>query len=209
MRLCKRRAAAGSAGRRWLLPFALSAAAFAARAQDIDAAKLAQVKAAYVVNFLRYAQWPAGAAADTPLHVAVLAADPVAADLEAVAQHGQPVNGRPLLVQRIALPAHFEALVDEQQPAIVQSLRQSELVYIGELPPPAVAALLHALQGAGVLTVGEPEGFAAQGGMLGLVLQQNHVVFDANPEAIRLGGMYVSANVLKLAHLVGKPLVTP
>ena len=56
--------------------------------------------------------------------------------------------------------------------------------------------------GGEVLTVGDVPDFAAAGGMIGLRRQGRRMVFDANPEAIRAGGITVSARVLKLARIV-------
>jgi len=52
-----------------------------------------------------------------------------------------------------------------------------------------------------VLTVGDATGFAAAGGMLGLVRVQEHLAFEANPEAIHDARLLVSAKVLKLARI--------
>ena len=52
-----------------------------------------------------------------------------------------------------------------------------------------------------VLTVSDVPGFAAQGGMLGLVRSGRHMAFEANPDAIRNGGVSLSAKVLKLARI--------
>jgi hypothetical protein len=56
-----------------------------------------------------------------------------------------------------------------------------------------------------VLTVSDVPGFAAGGGMLGLVRSGRTLAIEANPDAIRASGISVSAKVLKLARLWGGP----
>jgi hypothetical protein len=66
-----------------------------------------------------------------------------------------------------------------------------------------VEDLIEALEAKGVLTVGDLPGFAEAGGMIGLRLDDNRVVFDANPVVIRRSRVRVSARVLQLATIVG------
>ena len=53
-----------------------------------------------------------------------------------------------------------------------------------------------------MLTVSDIPGFAAQGGMLELVIDANRVVFEANADAIDRGGLRMSSKAMKLARAV-------
>ena len=60
-----------------------------------------QVKAAFVVNFLKFVTWPeAPAAADAPIEVVVLGADDLARAIEQ-ASAGQQIGGRSIKVRAV------------------------------------------------------------------------------------------------------------
>src|SRR5689334_7219765 len=61
-----------------------------------------QVKAAFLLNFTKFVEWPASAFADgrSPLNICVLGEDPFGAALDQMVR-GEAVNGRPLAVRRM------------------------------------------------------------------------------------------------------------
>ena len=185
------------------LALALAGAAPPPPAGAAEAPRVEEVKAAYVVNFLRYTEWPAASfeAAYSPFVVTVIGSDGVAEALEAIAERSAPIAGRPLVVNRQRLPGRrswrYENLLAE--------LRRSHALYLGEEVAETSAAELFADLGedAAVLTVGDRPGFAAAGGMIGLRRSGDRIVFDANTGAIKRTRLLVSARVLRLARIVG------
>lgn len=174
---------------------------------EVDPVKVAQVKAAYVLNFLRYTDWPLASfpKPDSPYRVVVLGDPAIAAELTALAQRSGPVNGRAVVIRAERLAAPTEKLA---QP-LLSSLQDAHVLYLGKaLSRMQVREILGGLEHTEVLTVGDMRDFADGGGMLGLVLSGNRIVFDANPAAIRRTGLQVSAKVLKLARIV-EPGGTP
>lgn len=173
------------------------AAATPAPAEAVEAAEL---KAAYVVNFARYTEWPANRFehAQDPLVVVVIGDDEVARELAEIAERADPIGGHPLAVRRELLspPESW------RRGGLLEELRRAHLIYLGPDAEDGVRELLADLAGLAVLTVGDVPDFAAAGGMIGLRRQGRRMVFDANPEAIRAGGITVSARVLKLARIV-------
>lgn len=173
------------------------AAATPAPAEAVEAAEL---KAAYVVNFARYTEWPANRFehAQGTLVVVVIGDDEVARELAEIAERADPIRGHPLEVRREPLspPESW------RRGRMLEELRLAHVVYLGPDAEDGVRELLADLAGLSVLTVGDVPGFAAAGGMIGLRREDLRVVFDANPEAIRAGGIAVSARVLKLARIV-------
>lgn len=172
----------------WL---ALCAAPGAPRAQE---ATPTQVKAAYLINFLRYTQWPEAAAAHgEPRRVLVLGSRSFASTLRGLLQQ-HATQAVPIEVLRLPPSATRDELRRE--------LSRAHAVFVETDTWPDAARVLAELSGRPVLTVGDAPRFARQGGMLGLVQQGSRIVFDANPEAIRGSGLQVSAKVLKLARIV-------
>lgn len=150
----------------------------------------AQVEAAYLLNFIRYTEWPAAAMPppEAPIVVVVYRASRTADALEAIAAGGERIAGR-----------EIEVRATGSEDRLARELRGAHVLYVGA-DADASAALAHA--GDLVLTVGSAEGFSELGGMLCLVPQGNRVVFDANVGAIRASGLSVSAKVLALARRV-------
>jgi hypothetical protein len=164
------------------------------RAQTAAGATPAEVQAAYLLNFLRFTQWPGPAAAgDDALDVAVLGAEPLADALRTLLRQPGAAAAREVRVHVL------REVVSERAR---RELRAAEVVYVGGRGWPDPSRLLQELRGRPVLTIGEGPDFARRGGMLGLVPQGSRIVFDANPGVIQASGLQLSAKVLKLARIV-------
>lgn len=156
-----------------------------------------QVEAAFLVNFVRYTDWPSGRLGPlgAPYVVSVIGSRDDAADVAAVAAAAGPIGGRRIEVRHVA-PASLSAHASASN-----VLRASQVVFVREDSGVRCTTVRRLLGDAPVLTVGDATGFAAAGGMLGLVRVERHLAFEANPEAIREAGLRVSAKVLKLARI--------
>ena len=166
------------------------------------------VEAAYLVNFLRYTQWPEGSfeSPGSPLVISVIGPKAVADRIRDVAFAAGRIDGRATEVrsipfQRGSVDAPLQSERDRQTLALV---RGSHLVFFhsdaGAVHPQAISDLW----GRPVLTVSNAPGFTAAGGMLGLFRSSGHIVFEANAGAIRNSGLRVSAKVLKLARVAAR-----
>ena len=159
-----------------------------------------QVQAAFLINFLRYTEWPPDRIGNPgdPLVITVIG-DPAAADtLRKLTALVPPIQGRRIQVQRVEFPVGADATV---RAGISERLRRSHLVFVHRAREP-VEAILGDLSGQPVLTVGSMAGFARAGGMIELQRRGGRIAFDANPDAIRNARLVVSAKVLKLARIV-------
>jgi hypothetical protein len=143
------------------------------------------LKAAFLYNFAKFAEWPADSAPTSPLTLCVL--DDVAVD-ESLAQlvKGSVVNGRPVTVQR----------------ATRDKIRACHLAYFGGTDVDHAIALLDEIKGAPVLTVSDGEQFARMGGVIGLFLEDGKMRFAVNADAAQRGGVRLSSRLLTLAKLV-------
>lgn len=159
-----------------------------------------QVQAAFLVNFLRYTQWPPDRAGNPgdPLVITVVG-DPEASDvLRRLTDVVPPIDGRRVEVQRVEFPLGADATV---RAGISERLRRSHLVFVQGLDDEAGAILVD-LSGQPVLTVSDRPGFARGGGMIELQRRGGRIAFNANPDAIRNARLVMSAKVLKLARIV-------
>lgn len=163
-----------------------------------------EVEAAYLVNFLRYTQWPQSSfdSATSPYVVSVVGDENAYQAVRAVAAAAGNVEGRAIDVRwlpdaRGSRAAPFDSPQDQAARA---RLRGSHLVFFhrsaGRVLPQVITDLGHLP----VLTVSDTDDFTLAGGMLGLVRLDRRIVFEANPGAIRNSSLLVSAKVLKLAR---------
>jgi hypothetical protein len=146
---------------------------------------VADIEAAYLLNFARYVDWPPEVFADpaAPLDICAVESPAVEQALRRVTE-GRTVHGRPVRVTVVrsseeAVPCHVAYFGGDP----VTGLRR---------PPPEWA-------GRPVLTVGEGEEFLTRGGIVGFVLDGETVRFAIDQDAARRARLRVSSRVLALA----------
>jgi hypothetical protein len=169
-------------------------------AMEVDRTKAATVKAAYLLNFVRYAQWPEDSfeSPDSPIVITQVGDCEVGNVLPDVIGRADLINGHPLTLNRVVAP---DAAPDRA--AFLRSIEGSHMLFVCPCPDEGVQAIIEHLKGSTVLTVGDTPDFADHGGMIGFVLQRDRIVFEANKAAINGSGVTISAKVLKLANIVG------
>ncbi len=163
-----------------------------------------QMQADYLVNFLRFTQWPARSfdRPDAPYVIAVIGDKGVADDVRAAALAAGRIGRRNVEVRWIAAgrgtrAAPFDSAQDREN---LLQLKRSHLVLFHSSAGAVPWQALSDLWGQPVLTVSDVPGFVQSGGMVGLESGSGRVEFEANPVAIRNAKLRVSAKVLKLAR---------
>jgi len=76
------------------------------------------------------------------------------------------------------------------------------MMFIAESEERRIPELLRVVKGSPVLTVGDVDGFAEAGGMIGLINADNRVQFEINNEAAQRANLKISSQLLRLARLV-------
>jgi hypothetical protein len=144
-----------------------------------------QVKAALLLNFVRYSDWPAGGFAKTnsPYVIGIVGRDPFGADLERTFER-KIVKGRTFLLKRVSSE---------------QEIRACHLLFAPSSERRRSRDLLEKIKGAPVLTVGESADFLDQGGAINLLIKDGSVRFEINLEPARIGRLKLDANLLDLA----------
>jgi hypothetical protein len=156
-------------------------------AQDASPDLEHQVKAAFLYNFARFVEWPPDTpSGDASFTIGVLGTDPTSLALEETVQ-GKSVGGRTIQVR--AVKSHEEAA-------------QCHMLFVGSETPERLARLLKALRGTAVLTVGDSDTFAREGGIVNFVMQDHHVRFAVNTDAAERAGLKISSKLLQLAIIV-------
>jgi len=144
------------------------------------------VKAAFLLNFTKFVEWPPSVfeRSDSPLTVCVLGDDPFGKLLDQVVE-GEAVSGHKLLVERIGR---------SPVPKTCRVLFVSK----SEKGTPEILSGL----GPGVLTVGDGDTFLREGGAIAFVIEDRRIRFDINLRAATRASLSLSARLLNVARTV-------
>jgi hypothetical protein len=146
-----------------------------------------QVKAAFLLSFATFTEWPATAfeSPSSPLRICVMGDDPFDGSLARTVQ-GETVAGHPVVTHHLD---SGEALTD---------------CHVLFVPRAADARAVLDRGGAGmpVLTIGESDGSGRAGAIINFALDQGRVRFDVNRTAAERQGLRLSSKLLRIARLV-------
>lgn len=144
-----------------------------------------QLKATFLYNFIRFADWPesAFAAPSDPIVVGVLGEDPFGPILDRLLGDEQ-VRRRPLLIRRFASAAQ---------------LGHCHLLFVARSEKDRLPDIWTALGKKAVLTMSDVPHFCEQGGMIGLELTAAGTIQpEVAPAPVRAAGLAISSKVLNL-----------
>jgi hypothetical protein len=180
---------------KWLHPTSLLSAmalalmlfAAGARAQE-TAPSEDQVKAAFLINFPKYADWPAEAFAETnsPVVLAVDNESKVAGELQKVIA-GRRVNGRRIVLKRLAAGEESGAC---------------HIRFVSAAEQRRSPNLLAKLKDTNILTVGESDDFLERGGIINLARRDQRIALEVNLAAAEKAGIKISSKLLGVARVV-------
>jgi hypothetical protein len=180
---------AGVSGVALMVPATLYGAAPAAPSANLSEY---EVKAAYLLKFVRYVEWPGEAfpSANSALVIGVLGANPFDELLDQAAS-GMTINDRPVQVRRLENP---------------EEAAQCHLVFIARDHERDEVIWLRALRSRPVLTVTESDQGLKRGAVLSFVLEYSgvgtKVRFAASLPAAQQAGLKLSASMLASAKQV-------
>jgi hypothetical protein len=146
-----------------------------------------QVKAAYLLNFAKFVEWPPGvfSSPDAPITLCVLGKSPFGSMLDAI--QGKIVNGRKVLVN---------LSMD------VQNVKVCHLLFISASEEASLPFILKELKNTKILVTGDMQHFAQRGGVIGFVIRDMKIGFEINMDAARRSGITISSRLLSLARVV-------
>ena len=146
-----------------------------------------QVKAAFLLNFTKFIEWPAAAFGNTesPFTICILGNNPFGSALDQIVKD-EVVNGRRVTTQylkQVSAPQTCQILF------LNGAGKES-----GTLPG----------LGPGLLTVGEGQNFVREGGMIAFVIDNRRVRFEINQTTAERAGLRLSSKLLGVAKSVEK-----
>jgi hypothetical protein len=149
-----------------------------------QSANAAELKAAFVFNFAKFAEWPD--LAEGPLLLCVLG-DDLVRDALTKNVRGQRVNGRNLTVSKISAAA----------PA-----RSCQILFVGAAEIASSGPLLETIRTAPVLTVSDSPRFAETRGIVELYTEGDRMKFAINLDWAQRSKLRLSSTLLKMARIV-------
>jgi TonB family protein len=145
-----------------------------------------QVKAAYLYNFAKSAEWPEQSlASGAPLVIGVVDGDDEFVDVLSRTVAGKTIKGHAVLTKRVS--------GDEE-------IKTCHLVFVRDSAGRRRTLTLIAAQGsAGILWVGEDDAFLREGGMINLVLAKGKIRFEVESASLERANIHLGADLLALA----------
>jgi hypothetical protein len=145
------------------------------------------VKAAFLYNFAKFVEWPADAFTGpaSPIVLFVYGVDPFGDALKSL--KGKTANGRPIVVR-------YAANLGE--------LERCHLLFVSASSMALLPKILQATKSWSVLTVGDVDGFARDGGTINLVNEEQRIGIEINMEAAQRSRLIISSKLLALAKIV-------
>jgi hypothetical protein len=153
------------------------------KAQSISESAM---KASYVYNFIRYANWPPAleSRAGGNVMLCVLGSDAVTTELQKL--HGRATSP-PGKVQVVNLNS-------------LKGVRDCHALFISERELDNIGIINRSIGDAPVLTVADSP--TANDVAINMVLENDRVLFDVNIALVKMGGLTLSSKVLRLARAV-------
>jgi hypothetical protein len=176
--------------RLWLAGAVLIAGAAATGVAADPAAREYDIKAAFLLSFSRFVDWPESALGSTnsPFVIGILGSDPFGHFIDDLVRDEQ-AHGKPIVIQRYTK-------VEEAYGAHILFLSRSE--------DARLESILEKLRGRAILTVGEAGArpFAQRGGMIGLVTENRKIRLRINLETAKAGHLSISSKLLRIGEIV-------
>ena len=146
-----------------------------------------EVKAAYLLNFLKFVQWPnSTAGSDNTISICVLGHDPFGVALDRIVS-GQQIDGKNVVTRRI------DRALD---------VNGCRVLFIDASESGQLASTIMALDDLPVLTVSEMPDFVSRGGIIQFLLKEGRVRFEVNLMRAQRIGLMMSSQMLNVASAV-------
>jgi hypothetical protein len=148
----------------------------------------AKVKAAFVVNFSRFINWPddSFASGDSPLLICTVGVDAIQDAFAGV--EAKKVRGRSIALKRLQ--------------SLSEARDQCHIVYMGSLGGDQCKAYLEENKQLPVVSISGEEGFANDGGTIQFIKTEDRLSFKINNSEARKRHLSINASLLNLAEEV-------
>lgn len=145
-----------------------------------------QVKAAFLYNFAKFVEWPAEGfqSGNEPIVICVLGSDPFGHDLENAVK-GKAIDGHPLTTRKIK---------------DLKQISGCRILFATAPERKPISPIFAAINGQGLLTVGESDDPNSSGAIINFTLENGKVRFEVNVETAEREKVRLSSKLLSLAR---------
>jgi hypothetical protein len=149
-----------------------------------------EVEAAYLYQFGRYVDWTSSTRSPNAdaFNICVLGADPFGSALDDI------VKGKVIADQQVSIKRILGA----------GESHNCRIVFVSPSEEGRVPAILKALEGTGIVTVGRGPQFTRRGGMIAFTSEDNKVRFIVNLAAADAANVRLSSQLIRVAASVEK-----
>jgi hypothetical protein len=155
-----------------------------AEASPDDVAR--QIKAAYLVKFANYIEWPPGSfeGPESPIVIGVIGADRLADELQRIT-HDRQVGKRPVAVRRLTTS---------------DTSARVHILYMGTRAGDRLKSWFQSVEGQPMLSVTDSTHDLAHASAIKFVIDKNRVRFDVSVPAAERSGIKITALLLTVAR---------
>ncbi len=148
-----------------------------------------EIKAGFIYNFAKFVEWPGEISRDDKkaLTLCISGTNPFGNSIATISN--KTIQSRRLEVRTLGKNRDFKGC---------------NLVFINSSEKELLPQLFEALGNSPVLTIGDGKGFAQNGVMINLVMEENKVRFEINTGSARRARISISSKLLKLAKTIYK-----
>jgi hypothetical protein len=143
-----------------------------------------QVKALFLLNFVKYVDWPAGVSG--PITIGILGQDNFDDNLTNAA-NGKSINGRAITIKHLSSG---------------DSLGGCAILFISSSENSQLSSILSKTSSLPILTVGESESFLENGGVINFILKEGKIHLAINLKAAQRANLQISSKLLSVADVV-------
>ncbi|HEX8311689.1 MAG TPA: YfiR family protein [Chthoniobacteraceae bacterium] len=148
-----------------------------------------QVKAAFLINMVKYADWPAHALPPgAPLTIAIVGDDPFGSALDSLAA-GRRVNEHEIIIRRVSR---------------LSDLPRAHVIFVSASVAESGMSVRSAPGAENALLVGDSAG-TANYAAINFSVTDGRIVFEVNLAAAEAAGVKISSKLLNLARSVRQP----
>jgi hypothetical protein len=147
-----------------------------------------RLKSAFLYNFTKFVEWPPQTfkSPKDPMVICILGQNPFGNVLSETIS-GKVVDGRILAVR----------LISNSEPLV-----GCPILFVSSSESKHFRAIVDSLKGSGVLSVGESQGFATEGGIINFKLDHGNIRLEINVAAAECAQVHISSKLLSLAQIV-------
>ena len=171
-----------------------------------------QIKAAFVYNFINFVDWPKEkmkeSDTDEPITIGIIGNENFTKSFDPVKD--KKIRGKNIVIKYykdLKGLDKSQGKENAKQKQAIESLKKCHIVFLCNCNSTSIensAAIIKALKGSSVLTVGEQAGFLENGGNIKFVTEKKKIRFEINLDSVKNNGLKIRSKLLKLAKRVIK-----